>query len=192
MMTWLEKIEKKFDISEEVSKTNMEHFILIALGKQDSQDEFMRAILHFSQRGIPNSKLFEVYNKRQAQDLALAITADSPPYTLGTKYDEAMRAAHRVAAEAINQSRSFWPFAWLARSIPQDISGQLEALTEHPQALGYKSILEEFAEHLSLKPFQRITSEKAPDYPGTGFVINGLNLPKILGFQDVSDNGTVA
>ena len=182
---WLEKIEQRFDTSEEPSKTNIKGFIQSALRYRDHKASFIAQSKMAT--SAANLMLFQFYNKEQAESFNHATIADSPPYMRGDKYDDSMKAAHRVAREAINQSGIFWSLAWLARSLPQNITGSVEALFRNPQSLGNKSTLEEFAEHLSLKPFQRLTSRAAQDYPGTGFIINGLNLPKILGFKDVSD-----
>jgi hypothetical protein len=183
---WLEKIEQRFDTSEEPSKTNIAGFIKSALNYPNNKASFI--VKSKVATSATDPMLFEFNNEEQSQGFAFTTIADSPPYMDSDQYADAMAAAHRVAREAINQSGSFWSLAWLARSLPQNITGPVEALLRNPQSLGNKSTLEQFAEHLSLRPFQRLTSRTAQDYPGTGFIINGLNLPKILGFKDVSDN----
>ena len=85
MMTWLEKIEKKFDISDEVSKTNIADFIRIALIDQNNKEEFKHRldspsyINNYWEKNIPAPTLFEFDNEQQAQDLTTNIIADSPP-----------------------------------------------------------------------------------------------------------------
>lgn len=195
---WLDKIVKNFDINKETAKTAVSSFIEQALTHRDDKASFIAAIVRERNNNDNNNadlnpNLFAVQNLQAAQQLTRAIYADSPPYNhdtnnVNSKYADSMKAAHRISQEGINKSASFWSLAWLARNIPQDLEGQLKTISGDINALGHRSTLEEFAEQLSLKPYQIISSENPKNYPGTGLIINGLKLPQILGFEDVSDN----
>jgi hypothetical protein len=196
ILNWLTKIKENFQVNDEASKIDCSNFIQLALKYKENKNNFLETIRNSSntnQSDDFNRQLFQVNSLPEAQKLIGNIFADSPPYmrnpteSPNDPYPSAMSAAHRVARAGIDASSSFWSLAWLARNIPQDIEGQLNAISGDTKSLGYKSTLEEFAENFSLEPFQLLTSEKAQDYPGTGFIIKGLNLPKILGFKDVSD-----
>ena len=188
---WLDKIVENFDINTDIDKTAVSSFIEQTLIHRDDKASFITIMKERNNNNIDlNLNLFKVKSHREANQLSQSIYSDSPPYLRGdnAKYDNSMQAAHRVAREGINASESFWSLAWMARNIPQDLEGQLKAISGDINASGHRSTLEEFAEQLSLKPYQIISSEKPQNYPGTGLIINGLKLPQILGFEDVSDN----